>query len=166
MSYMTNDEFNRIYNAYYKLLLHVAFDYLHSKNDAEDIIQEVFMKLYESRKQFNDDEHLKYWLIKVTNNKCIDHLRHIKNKEILISDDHIDILNNQDNKEDSLQKRVQEAIDKLNINDKTIIVLYYYNDLSLKEISKVLSISEVNVKKRISRARIKLKSIIGDKNEW
>ena len=165
MSYMTNDEFNRVYNAYYKLLLHVAFDYLHSKNDAEDVIQEVFMKLYESRKQFNDDEHLKYWLIKVTNNKCIDHLRHIKNKEILINNDHIDILNNQDNKEDSLQKRVQEAIDKLNINDKTIIVLYYYNDLSLKEISKVLSISEVNVKKRISRARIKLKSIIGDKNE-
>ena len=118
---MTNDEFNRIYNAYYKLLLHVAFDYLHSKNDAEDIIQDVFMKLYESRKQFNDDEHLKYWLIKVTNNKCIDHLRHIKNKEMLISNDHIDILNNQDNKEDSLQKRVQEAIDKLNINDKTII---------------------------------------------
>ena len=165
MSYMTNDEFNRIYNAYYKLLLHVAFDYLHSKNDAEDIIQDVFMKLYESRKQFNDDEHLKYWLIKVTNNKCIDHLRHIKNKEMLISNDHIDILNNQDNKEDSLQRRVQEAIGKLNINDKTIIVLYYYNDLSLKEISKVLSISELNVKKRISRARIKLKSIIGDKNE-
>ena len=165
MSYMTNDEFNRIYNAYYKLLLHVAFDYLNSKNDAEDVIQEVFMKLYESRKQFNDDEHLKYWLVKVTNNKCIDHLRHIKNKEMLISNDHIDILNNQDNKEDSLQRRVQEAIDKLNINDKTIIVLYYYNDLSLKEISKVLSISEVNVKKRISRARIKLKSIIGDKNE-
>ena len=165
MSYMTNDEFNRIYNAYYKLLLHVAFDYLNSKNDVEDIIQEVFMKLYESRKQFNDEEHLKYWLIKVTNNKCIDHLRHIKNKEILINNDHIDILNNQDNKEDSLQRRVQEAIDKLNINDKTIIVLYYYNDLSLKEISKVLSISEANVKKRISRARIKLKSIIGDKNE-
>ena len=165
MSYMTNDEFNRIYNAYYKLLLHVAFDYLHSKNDAEDVIQDVFMKLYESRKQFNDDEHLKYWLIKVTNNKCIDHLRHIKNKEMLISNDNIDILNNQDNKEDSLQRRVQEAIDKLNINDKTIIVLYYYNDLSLKEISKVLSISEANVKKRISRARIKLKSIIGDKNE-
>ena len=165
MSYMTNDEFNRIYNAYYKLLLHVAFDYLNSKNDAEDVIQEVFMKLYESRKQFNDDEHLKYWLVKVTNNKCIDHLRHIKNKEMLISNDHIDILNNQDNKEDSLQRRVQEAIDKLNINDKTIIVLYYYNDLSLKEISKVLSISEANVKKRISRARIKLKSIIGDKNE-
>lgn len=165
MSYMTNDEFNRVYNAYYKLLLHVAFDYLHSKNDAEDVIQEVFMKLYESRKQFNDDEHLKYWLIKVTNNKCIDYLRHIKNKEMLISNDHIDILNNQGNKEDSLQRRVQEAIDKLNINDKTIIVLYYYNDLSLKEISKVLSISEANVKKRISRARIKLKSIIGDKNE-
>lgn len=165
MNHMTNDEFNRVYNAYYKLLLHVAFDYLHSKNDIEDIIQEVFMKLYESRKQFNDDEHLKYWLIKVTNNKCIDHLRHIKNKEILISNDNIDILNNQDNKEDSLQKRVQEAIDKLNINDKTIIVLYYYNDLSLKEISKVLSISEANVKKRISRARIKLRSIIGDKNE-
>ena len=165
MSYMTNDEFNRIYHAYYKLLLHVAFDYLHSKNDAEDVIQDVFMKLYESRKQFNDDEHLKYWLIKVTNNKCIDHLRHIKNKEMLISNDNIDILNNQDNKEDSLQRRVQEAIDKLNINDKTIIVLYYYNDLSLKEISKVLSISEANVKKRISRARIKLKSIIGDKNE-
>ena len=165
MNHMTNDEFNRVYNAYYKLLLHVAFDYLHSKNDIEDIIQEVFMKLYESRKQFNDDEHLKYWLIKVTNNKCIDHLRHIKNKEMLISNDNIDILNNQDNKEDSLQKRVQEAIDKLNINDKTIIVLYYYNDLSLKEISKVLSISEANVKKRISRARIKLRSIIGDKNE-
>ena len=138
MNHMTNDEFNRVYNAYYKLLLHVAFDYLHSKNDTEDIIQEVFMKLYESRKQFNDDEHLKYWLIKVTNNKCIDHLRYIKNKEMLISNDHIDILNNQDNNEDSLQKRVQEAIDKLNINDKTIIVLYYYNDLSLKEISKVL----------------------------
>lgn len=165
MNDMTHDEFNRVYNAYYKLLLHVAFDYLHSENDTEDIIQEVFMKLYESRKQFNDDEHLKYWLIKVTNNKCIDHLRHIKNKEMLISNDLIDILNNQDNKEDSLQKRVQEAIDKLNINDKTIIVLYYYNDLSLKEISKVLSISEANVKKRISRARIKLRSIIGDKNE-
>lgn len=159
---MTDERFNNIYNTYHKLLLYIAFDYVHNKNDSEDIIQEVFMKLYNYNKNFIDDIHLKNWLIKVTNNLCIDYLRHNKNKEILVSDEW---LNSFDlNEESDFVKRINDGIEELNIKDKEIIILYYYNDLSLKEISDILRISEVSAQKRISRAREKLRKIIGDKN--
>ena len=159
---MTDERFNNIYNTYHKLLLYISFDYVHNKNDSEDIIQEVFMKLYNYNKNFIDDNHLKHWLIKVTNNLCIDYLRHNKNKEILVSDEW---LNSFDlNEESDFVKRINDGIEELNIKDKEIIILYYYNDLSLKEISDILRISEVSAQKRISRAREKLRKIIGDKN--
>ena len=163
MHQITDEEFNQIYQSYYQLLLHIAYDYVHNELDSEDIIQEVFLSFFQNNKSFKDSNHIKYWLIRVTINKSIDYLRHKKNKELLIGDNYI---NNHEVEDDTLELKIkiQDGVSKLKFKDREIIILYYFNKLSLKDIAYSLNISESTARKRIFRARIKLKEIIENEN--
>lgn len=158
---MTNGDFEIIIEKYYNMLLNIANKYLNDSFESQDVVQESFLKLYRAHKVFENDEHLKNWLIRVTINNCISVLRH--NKYVQLVDN--EYINNLPDTSDADKKNEEnneifDCVQLLNNNYKNIIVLYYYNSFDVKEISSILKISEVNVRKRLERARKKLKSII------
>lgn len=75
-SLRNEEDFMHIYHAYNKTVFGIAFNYTRSNSDANDILQDVFLKYFISKKAFNSDEHIKAWLIRVTINACKKYLRY------------------------------------------------------------------------------------------
>ncbi len=141
----------------------VAYSYTKNIFDADDIVQEVFLKLYRARKVFENEEHIKNWLIRVAINHSLDLIKR-KQREMLIDTEYI---NNLPEPSDADEKNrvIKECVLSLKDSYKTIIILHYYDNYSIKEISDILKISENSVKVRLNRARNKLKVIINERND-
>lgn len=143
---------------YGNMIYHIAIGYLKNKDDAEDIVQEVFIKYIEYMKSniFNDEEHEKCWLIRVTINLCCNHLKYIKNNALIIAEQSINTYLNLEERENY----ILESIEKLGEKYRIIFDLFYLRDLKISEISKILNISEANAKVRLKRARDKLREML------
>lgn len=149
----TNEEFVEIYNRNFNNVFQMAFVILKNKNDAEDITQDVFMKLYNTNIVFNDLKHEKYWLLATTKNMSINNIKHWKSRitEFLSIHDNGTI----DEKNDLL-----DIILKMDTKYKIIIYLYYYIGYSTREIAKILNKKESTVRSNLLRGRRKIKDII------
>lgn len=144
---------------YSDTVMRIALTKTQSSHDADDIFQDVFLKLFESGKSFESEEHRKAWIIRVTINACNSHFTAPWKKNITSFDD---LLENSLADEDdgiSLDDRneIYKKVLALPENMKEVVLLYYFEDMPIKEIARLLDTSEVNVKKRLSRARQKLK---------
>ncbi|MBQ6707915.1 MAG: RNA polymerase sigma factor [Clostridia bacterium] len=151
------NEFETKYNDYGKMLFKIAFLYMGNSSDAEDVLQDVFVKFLSSRHNFKDGEHEKAWFIRVTQNKCLDMLKRASNKNVPIED--IISLNYVENNDMS---EIIEKVFSLPEKYKLSVILYYYNDYSVEEISKILKISKSAVKMRLKRSREILKLELED----
>ena len=163
MSHLTDEQFEIIYNKYYSMLLNIANKYVRNYPDSEDIVQEVFIKLYKNNKTFEEDEMIKYYLIRLTINYSLNVIKHEKKQ--LIDNEYINNLPDTSNSEERNENKeeIYNCICLLKDNYKTIIILYYYEKYSLKQISNILKISESNASTRLNRAREKLKKIIKER---
>ncbi len=153
---LTEEMFNKKYDKYSALIYRLAFQYTLNKATAEDITQDVFIKLFVNNKRFANDEHEKAWIIRVTINHCKNILQSKNNSHLqLLDTEHID--EHFENR--SIEKiDIQQSIKDLSQNERTIILLYYYEDLTTKQISKYLKMNENTVKSHLKRAKIKLKN--------
>ena len=153
---LTEEMFNKKYDKYSALIYRLAFQYTLNKATAEDITQDVFIKLFVNNKRFANDEHEKAWIIRVTINHCKNILQSKNNSHLQWLDtEHID--EHFENR--SIEKiDIQQSIKDLSQNERTIILLYYYEDLTTKQISKYLKMNENTVKSHLKRAKIKLKN--------
>ena len=151
--------FEAKYKLYGDMLYKIAFVYLGNHHDAEDALQEVFIRLLYASPTFRDLEHEKAWLIRVTQNKCLDLLRSSAKKNV--SADDITLVDRV--KEDSdTRLDVIRQVTALPAKYKTAVLLYYYYGCSVNEISRTLKISSSAVKQRLKRAREALKIELED----
>lgn len=132
---------------------------------AKDCFQNTFIKLYKSSKTFNDSEYLKAWLLRVARNECNDYHRTFWNKNVSIGLDREKlerVKNDSVNKIqfDSDTENLVKALRKLSLKYREVLVLYYYQEYSTKEISDILQLSVNTVKSRLQRGREKLAKII------
>ena len=145
---------------YHGTIFRLAYGYLKNSHDAEEIVQEAFLKLYLSENHFERDENVKAWLIRVSINLCKDKLKSFwfKNRSELDMDIPAE------NEEESA---LLEIINGLKPEYRAIILLFYFEDYSIKDISQMLGISPTAVTTRLSRARKKLKNMLleEDNNE-
>lgn len=151
-------DFEATYRQYGDMLYRIAFVYTGSPYTAEDILQEVFIALMNTKKNFKSEEHKKAWLIRVTHNKCINTLKAQSNKAICI--DELNLKATDSNSEQKID--VIKQVFALPVKYKAVIILYYYNDYSVDEIAKILKISKSAVKMRLSRGRELLKLHLED----
>ena len=151
-------EFEAKYNDYGNMLYKIAFLYLGNATDTEDILQDVFTKYLCGKYKFKNQEHEKAWFIRVTQNKCLDYLKKSGRKNVCIDDVDITDTYNYDETEQDIISKVIALPPKY----KSAIILYYYNDYSVEEISKILKISKSAVKKRLQRGRDILKLELED----
>ena len=158
----TNNDIENIYNSYADMVYRICFLLLKNKNDSEDAVQEVFIKLLESQVKIKNENHLKYWLIRVTQNLCKDIIKkNNRYKKEYISD----IIDNQVYYESSDTSYVGEAFAKLSKEYTLPIYLHYYEGYSYKEISSILKIPISTVKMRIHYAKKKLKLLIEEETK-
>ena len=113
------------------------------------------MQAYISIKDLRQDEYFKTWLIKILINKCNALLK--RNKKTLNLD--ISIAKN-DKAEQSDKLELKDSINNLDSDLKIVVILYYYEDMSIKDISESLNIPQGTIKSRLSRARSKLKEML------
>lgn len=139
------------------MLYKVAFLYLNSSSDAEDVLQEVFSKYFLMRKKFNNSEHEKAWFIRVTQNLCLDMLRKAERKNTNI--DSVSVMMQTDN---DTEQDVAKSVAALPPQYKMVIFLYYYSGYSVEEISGILKIGKSAVKKRLQRGREMLRLRLED----
>lgn len=131
--------------------------------DAEDIFQEVFMKLLVCRKNFSSEEHLKNWLIRVTVNQVKMLRRKAKFRKTHTAEN-IEISTGGNVGELAENMLIRSAVMELPDNYRMIVLLYYYGDRTVKEIANIVGSKEQTVKTRLHRARLILKEKL--KEDW
>jgi RNA polymerase sigma-70 factor (ECF subfamily) len=144
------------YDKYKTMLYRIAFSYLGNKQDCEDILQDVFIKLCYSAPEFPSDEDEKRWLIRVTINRSKDHLKSFWQRNKICLDDIEDYVTTLEDREDLLE------IINLPPKYKVVIHLYYYEGYNIMEISNILKASVSAVKMRLKRGRELLKIELED----
>lgn len=133
--------FKQFTDTVYRIALHNTSNF----SDAEDVTQEVFIKLLESNKAFRDSEHLKAWLIRVTINLCRDKMKKLSRETLVES---VLPYNRDEEKTDVL-----EAVKALPEKYRNAVYLHYYEGYTAKEIGKILDAKENTVLSWLSRGR-------------
>ena len=138
-----------------------------NREEAEEVAQDVFVKAYKNLENFKGDSKFSTWIYKIAYFASLDVIK--RNKRQVKTED-IDSLydGNLENVQDALKdlhekdrkKVINEAILKLNEEERIILTLFYFEELSIKEISKVVNLSDDNIKVKLFRSRKKLASIL------
>ena len=153
--------FEKLYNNYNKLIYNIAYSILKNKQDAEDIVQIVFEKLYLIDKEKLPNRNESSWLYSITKNETINYLKRNKNNIDLDSIYNIEDDNNEINKiidQDSYNR----LISKLNNKEKEIISLKIISNLSFEEIGKLLKEPTGTIKWRYYKAVNTLKILLSN----
>ena len=161
------DDFRRIYDENYHLIIQVIMHIVYNIDIAEDLAQETFERFYVKNMAFPSEDDARYWLIRVAKNLALNHVRRNKREIAMVDKVHkmpSKTVNMRSGESEVVEKesmrQVREAIKSLPENLRMVIQLKEFSGLDYKSISKVLGISETNVKVRVFRARKKLEEIL------
>ena len=144
----TDEQYTCLVKKYIDTVFRVALNYLKNRADAEDICQDVFLKLLQQKKPFESEEHIRSWLIRVTINACKNVLRSPWHRRESI-DDHIPkLVFTKDGRGE-----MYYAVMELPLHYRIPLYLYYYEGYSTQQIAGILSMPKNTVCTRLSRAR-------------
>lgn len=138
----------------------IAFSYLKNQHDAEDVLQDVFLKLWKTKKEFESDEHIDKWLTINCISRCKDYFR-IPFFNKTDSLDEVKALYSFDSSE---KLDVFNSIMSLPQKERLVIHLFYYEGMAINDIADALKSKPSTVKTRLRRAKIHLKENLGD--DW
>lgn len=144
--------FSELINDNKDSLYRVAKGILKIEEDAEDAIQNSIIKAYEKLYTLRKEEYFKTWIIRILINECNNIIR--KNKKIIKIDDTVIYSIKYEDKYDEIDLR--ESVRNLEKDLREVTILFYYEDMSQRDIAKILKIKEGTVKSRLFRARTKL----------
>ena len=158
---MTEEAFTQAVEIYGDRLYRLAFSWCGDQPDAEDMVQNAFIKLLGADKSFDSDEHMRRWLMRVVVNNC---------KKLMLSpwrtrcrplEDYAESLYADERPEDS---ELFLAVMSLPQKQRVCVHLYYYEGYSVREIGKLLGVNESTIQSRLAAARKNLKSKL--KEAW
>ncbi|HEX7064140.1 MAG TPA: sigma-70 family RNA polymerase sigma factor [Bacillales bacterium] len=155
-------------DTYGRKVARLAYTYVKDYGKAEDIAQEVFIKCFTKLDQFRGKAALKTWIYRVTVNLCKDELKSWHTRNMTLTDRIADILKNTVASpelfviERDAAQHIEDAVLTLPIKYREVIILFYYEDFSVAEISRLTGIRKATVKTRIRRARILLEKMLAN----
>lgn len=150
---LSTQEFEESYYNYKDLLFRIAFTYLKTRENTEDILQEVFAKLLYESPEFASEEHKKRWLIRVTVNLCKNEVKQYWNRNCIGIEAADYEQMHLDRREETLLDEVLALPEKC----KAPMILYYYEGYHVREIAEILNCGESAVKMRLKKGRELLK---------
>lgn len=149
---MEKTQFEMLAAEYRDMIYRIALNQLRNTADAEDVMQEVLLKLYQHRGGFENDHHAKRWIIRVTLNQCRSLWRSPWKKVVPIEE-----LCRGIPFADPKDSDLFQAVMNLPEQHRTVLYLFYYEDLTVKEISELMGLRVTTVTSRLHRARKRLK---------
>ncbi|QMU63756.1 MAG: sigma-70 family RNA polymerase sigma factor [Flavobacteriaceae bacterium] len=164
--------FSFLVEKYKDMVFTLALKMTKNREEAEEVLQDSFMKAFKSLKSFKGDAKFSTWLYKITYHNCIDRVK--KNARRYTTDSIDKVLENRiKDTEDTMQMMERkERAELMNVcllelpkDERSILWLFYYEELSLNEMIEVTSLSQANLKVKLYRARKKLLSIVQEKME-
>lgn len=155
-SLRTNDHIQQVVNEYADMLLRIAFTHLANRQDAEDVVQSVFLKYIEKQPSFAGKEHEKAWFIRVSTNLCKNHRQAAWFKRTVQLDEKIGYP--AFNQEEIDEQIIFDAVLNLPQKYRMVIYLFYYEDYSNQQIAKICDMKEATVRSQLFRARKLLKA--------
>jgi RNA polymerase sigma-70 factor (ECF subfamily) len=166
------EAFMALTRAHQKSVFLVAFSFFHNREDALDIVQETFLRLYKKIHLFNRDKNFKNWLMQITKNLCIDHYRKNAKKDFLIDRDkrveemNISAREKVENHQDApLKDVITSCLNQLTEKQRNIFMMKHYNDLEYREIAEILNIAMGTVKslhfKAVRNLRVLMSPYVG-----
>lgn len=159
---MKQPELKDIVYKYKDQMYRLALSIMKNKDDAEDVLQDVFVKCWEQKKRIEKSDSIKSYLFKMTRNRCLDvlkkHSRKYENEQLINHESMHTIENNLDQIEKL--KIVNMLIDKLPEQNKTIIRLRETEGMEFDEIEKITGLKQDNIRTILSRTKKKLKQQI------
>jgi RNA polymerase sigma-70 factor (ECF subfamily) len=173
--------FAELVELYKDKIYHLGYRMLNQKQEAEDVVQETFLRVYMNLERYDENQKFSTWIYRIATNLCIDRLRKRKPNYSIdaeMSDNdgtdwHAILPSDEAGPEDELilsetQQNIRNAIQSLPDKYRTVVVLRYLHDMSLQEISDVLEMPVTTVKTRVHRGREflrkKLEPEFGDKS--
>ena len=150
------NDIEAVYNAYADMLYRLALSYLQNAEDAQEAVQDVFVKYVSSPNIFKDEEHKKAWLIRVTVNRCNDMPRHRKVRLYVPLDEISETVSKTEESDSDILK----SLDKIPLKNRAAVILHYLEGYSVEETAKILNISVSAVKMRLKRGKEALYELI------
>lgn len=158
--------FAELVELYKDKIYHLAYRMLHNRHEAEEIVQETFLRVFTNLERYDETQKFSTWIYRIGTNLCIDRLRKRKPSYSLDSEmnegegtDWYSLLPSQEDTPDEqlllseTQTQIRESIETLPEKYKAVVILRYLQDLSLQEISDVLSMPVTTIKTRLHRGR-------------
>ncbi len=159
---ISREDIQIMLDKYYYMVVRIAYHYLKSIHDAEDIAQEIFLKYYLHNPEFNNSQHEKAWFIRITINMCKNVLKSAKRRrEVAVGGNESNIFKERESYFDSSENlHVLDAVMSLPVNLRSAVYLFYYEDMSIKEIARALDKNESTVGSWLYRARKRLGKLL------
>jgi RNA polymerase sigma-70 factor, ECF subfamily len=154
--------FLALFQQYEQDIYRTAFVYLKNQSDALDVVQETAYRSFKSIKNLKEPEYFKSWLIRIAISCAIDLLRMQKNV-VQLKPEFQEFISGDVNEDIDLEMTVRDLIERLNEDEKSVIILRFYEGLTIKEVSETLDIPLGSAKTVLYRALNKLrKDLKGD----
>lgn len=157
---MDADALHQIIGRYSTMVYRLAYARTHNRADAEDIYQEVFLKLYTQNPDFESEEHRRAWLLRVTANCSVSLFRSAWRWHTRLT-----AQIPEPSGQPSGASPLPESIDRLPKRYRTLVHLYYYEDLSVSEIAKLLGEKPSTLRSQLTRARQRLRRDLEEREE-
>lgn len=168
------EAFEYLVNKYQKKVFNIALRMMGNYDDAGELAQEAFIKIFKSIKSFKEESTLSTWIYRIATNVCLDEMRKRKKRWILSLDEEIQAEDGEIQRQvedhaptpdiiaeiNDTKSVINKAIEKLPEDYRTVIVLRDLQGFSYEEIAKIIDKPDGTVKSRINRARKELKEIL------
>ena len=159
----------QLYNQYCNGMYGVAKRFVNHTAEAEDIVQEAFVKAFSKLHQFKGDVTFGAWLKRIVINKSIDHLKLKKQRLVELEEVHLKVVDTSNNdkwlvEDDTTLEDVKAAIASLPDKYRYVLMLYLMEGYDHQEISEILNISDVTSRTQLSRGKAKLQNLLKRKS--
>lgn len=151
---MTQAEFIPLAERYKDTVYRIALNYYGSPYDADDTVQDVMLKLFQREEPFENEDHARHWLIRVTVNQCKNGLRWARLRRHESLEDVVAAVEFQTPEHSEVYRQVMALPERY----RTALYLFYYEELPVNEIAALLDVKPSAVTTRLSRARQRLKT--------
>lgn len=164
--------FSVLVDRYKDLVFTLALRMVKHREEAEEVSQDTFIKVFRSLNRFKGDSKFSTWIYRVAYNTCLDRLKkHKREQQVVPIDEYTEhqvlTLDNALDKmeRDERKEAIQNCLQLLPSDDAALLTLFYFEELSLEEISEIIGITANNVKVKLFRSRKKLTGVLRDRLE-
>lgn len=152
------EEFCDSIRLYEKAMYSLAFSVVRNESDAADVVSESIYRAYRNLHTLKNDAAFKPWVLRIVHNTAVEAIR--KGSKIITVDEVPDLPNDGCENDIAARLTLRDAVNRLRQPYRTVVVLFYFENLSIMKIAQITGANAVSVKKQLSRAREMLRGML------